>query len=149
MLPMRKLLLISVLFLTGCTPVVNLEAAEGSNDPLCAEVSVRLPQELGNLKQRETNSQATSAWGEPAAVLLRCGLEGVEVSTLPCVTAGDVDWLVDDSNAPSYRFISYARFPAVEVVVDSTKASGVTSLEGLAQAVSQIPATKVCSEVQN
>lgn len=135
--------------LTGCTPVVNLEAAPEANDPLCAEVSVRLPEELGSLTQRETNSQGTSAWGEPAAVLLRCGLEGVEVSTLPCVTAGEVDWLVDDSEAPNYRFISYARFPAVEVIVDSTQASGITTLESLSQAVAKIPATKTCTVASN
>jgi hypothetical protein len=81
--------------------------------------------------------------------LLRCGLEGVEVSTLPCVTAGEVDWLVDDSEAPNYRFISYARYPAVEVIVDSSMASGITTLEGLSQAVAKIPATKACTEVSN
>ncbi len=129
--------------------MVNLSAAEGSNDPACAEVSVRLPDQIGELDQRITNAQATGAWGDPAAVLLRCGLEGVEVSTLPCVTAGDVDWLVDDSEAPSYRFISYARFPAVEVIVDSVNASGITALESLSGAVSQIPATKTCTTVSN
>jgi hypothetical protein len=147
---MRKLLLIPiVMLLTGCTPIVNLGAAEFSNDPACAEVSVRLPDQLGELNKRQTNAQATGAWGDPAAVLLRCGLEGVEVSTLPCVTAGEVDWLVDDSDAPNYRFISYARFPAVEVIVDSKNASGITAVEGLGQAVSQIQATKVCTTVTN
>jgi hypothetical protein len=147
---MRKLFLIPiVLLLAGCAPIVNLGAAEFSNDPACAEVSVRLPDQLGELEKRQTNAQATGAWGDPAAVLLRCGLEGVEVSTLPCVTAGEVDWLVDDSEAPNYRFISYARFPAVEVIVDSKNASGITALEGLGQAVSQIPATKVCTIVTN
>jgi hypothetical protein len=147
---MRKLFLTPiVLLLAGCTPIVNLGAAEFSNDPACAEVSVRLPDQLGELEKRQTNAQATGAWGDPAAVLLRCGLEGVEVSTLPCVTAGEVDWLVDDSDAPNYRFISYARFPAVEVIVDSKNASGITALEGLGQAVSQIPATKVCTTVTN
>ena len=145
---MRKLFIIPVLLLAGCAPVVNLQAAEDSNNPLCAEVSVRVPDTLGELEKRETNSQATAAWGEPTAVLMRCGLEGVEVSTLPCVTAGEVDWLVDDSEAPTYRFISYARFPAVEVIVDSTLASGVSALEGLSQAVSQIPATEACSNIQ-
>ncbi|BDQ00007.1 DUF3515 domain-containing protein [Aquiluna sp. KACHI24] len=145
---MRKLFIIPVLLLAGCAPVVNLQAAEDANNPLCAEVSVRVPDTLGELEKRETNSQATAAWGEPTAVLMRCGLEGVEVSTLPCVTAGEVDWLVDDSEAPTYRFISYARFPAVEVIVDSTLASGVSALEGLSQAVSQIPATKACSNIQ-
>jgi hypothetical protein len=147
---MRKSLLAAIaLLLTGCAPIVNLEAAEYSNDPLCAEVSVRLPAEIGELQKRQTNAQATGAWGDPSSVLLRCGLEGVEVSTLPCVSAGDVDWLVDDSDAPNYRFISYARFPAVEVIVDSENASGITALESLAQAVAQIPATKVCTEITN
>ena len=110
---------------------------------------MRLPDQIGELDKRITNAQATGAWGDPAAVLVRCGLEGVEVSTLPCVTAGDVDWLVDDSEAPSYRFISYARFPAVEVIVDSVNASGITALEALSGAVSQIPATKACTTISN
>ena len=134
-----------LLALTGCAATVNLEPAEGSNDPACAEVMVRLPSQLGGLQERYTNAQATAAWGDPAAVLMRCGLEPVEVSALPCVTAGGIDWLVDDALAPSYRFISYARYPAVEVIVDSDSASGITSLEGLAAAVSQLPATKFCT----
>jgi len=133
--------------LTGCAASVNIEAAAGSNDPLCAEVMVRLPITISDLEQRSTNSQATSAWGKPAAVLIRCGLEPVEISELPCVTAGEIDWLVDDAQAPNYRFISYARNPGVEVIVDSNVASGVTTLEQLAAAVKQIPQTKVCTEI--
>jgi len=135
---------LALLTLSGCAATVNLEPAEDSNNPACAEVMVRLPSQLGGLQERYTNAQATAAWGDPAAVLLRCGLEPVEVSTLPCVTAAGIDWLVDDSLAPSYRFISYARFPAVEVVVDSDNASGITSLEGISGAVAQLPATKSC-----
>ena len=135
---------LALLTLSGCAATVNLEPAEDSNNPGCAEVMVRLPSQLGGLQERYTNAQATAAWGEPTAVLLRCGLEPVEVSTLPCVTAAGIDWLVDDSLAPSYRFISYARFPAVEVVVDSDNASGITSLEGIAGAVAQLPVTKAC-----
>ncbi|PWL20153.1 MAG: DUF3515 domain-containing protein [Candidatus Aquiluna sp. XM-24bin5] len=134
-----------LLALSGCASTVNLEPAEGSNDPACAEVMVRLPSQLGGLEERYTNAQATAAWGDPAAVLLRCGLEPVEVSPLPCVTAGGIDWLVDGALAPSYRFISYARYPAVEVIVDSDNASGITSLEGLSGAVAQLPATKACT----
>jgi hypothetical protein len=60
------------------------------------------------------------------------------------VTAGEVDWLVDDSQAPSYRFITYGRNPATEVIVDSKSVAGVTALETLAEAVENIPATKNC-----
>ena len=135
---------LALLTLGGCATTVNLEPAANSNDPGCAEVMVRLPSQLGGLQERYTNAQATAAWGDPAAVLLRCGLEPVEVSTLPCVSAAGIDWLVDDSLAPSYRFISYARFPAIEVVVDSNNASGISSLESIAGAVAMLPATKAC-----
>lgn len=147
---MRKLLLLVLIpLLAGCAATVNLDPAPLANDPACAEVSVRYPSSIGDLSQRYTNAQATSAWGEPAAVIARCGLEPVEASQLSCVTAGGVDWLVDDSKAPSYRFISFARNPAVEVIVDSEKASGVGALEALANAVSKIPASKICTEITN
>lgn len=146
---MRILLFVFPLLLSGCAATVNLEAADDSNNPACAEVMVRLPQALGEHAQRFTNAQATSAWGDPTAVIIRCGLPPVEVSELPCVSAGEIDWLVDDSAAPSYRFISFATDPAVEVVVDSNRASGVTSLEGVAPAVSFLGQAKKCSELSN
>jgi hypothetical protein len=83
------------------------------------------------------------------SVILRCGLEPVEASTLPCVTAGDSDWLVDESNAPSFRFISFARYPATEIIIDSTKLAGVTVLEQLSSTIGILPATKRCTELEN
>jgi hypothetical protein len=130
--------------LTACTPVINLDAAPDANNPACAEVSVRLPDVVGDQVRRSTNAQATAAWGNPSAVILRCGLPEVSVSKLPCVTAGDVDWLVDDSASPKYRFITFGRSPATEVIVDSTVISGVSALEGVASAVGNIEATKQC-----
>ena len=142
-------MVLSLFLLTGCAATVNLEPAEYANDPSCAEVSVRYPAQISDLDQRYTNAQATTAYGEPAAVLVRCGLEPVFASTLPCVTAADVDWLVDDSDAPNFRFVSFGRSPAVEVIVDSQAASGITTLESLSQAVSRLPATAFCTEVTN
>jgi hypothetical protein len=75
---------------------------------------------------------------------LRCGIEPVEISTLACVTASGVDWLVDESAKPSFRFISFGRDPAIEVIVDSENAVGVNALESLAPAVQSIEATKRC-----
>lgn len=118
-----------------------------ANDPECAEVIVRLPDELALLPERRVNAQSTAAWGEPAAVILRCGLEPVEISPLPCVTAGDVDWLVDDTNAPSFRFITFARSPATEVIIDSTAVAGVTVLEELAGSIGVLEATARCTAI--
>ena len=72
--------------LTGCTSTVSLEPAPDANDPACAEVTVRLPDDLAGQSRRWTDAQATGAWGEPAAVLLTCGVEPPGPTTLPCQT---------------------------------------------------------------
>jgi hypothetical protein len=66
------------------------------------------------------------------------------VSTLPCITAGDVDWIVDESDKPNYTFISFGRTPATAVTIDSTKSSGANVLEDLGQAVQFTKQTKSC-----
>jgi len=135
---------ILVALLTGCSATVNLDAAPLANDPACAEITVRLPDVIGDKEKRSTNAQATGAWGNPSAVILRCGLAPVTISSLPCVTTSDVDWLVDDSQAPSYRFITFGRSPATEVIVDSKAVAGVTALDSVSDAIKNIPATKTC-----
>ena len=132
------------LLLTGCAATVVMPAAPLANDPGCAEVIVRLPSETDSQTKRTTNSQSTAAWGEPVAITLTCGLEPVMVSALPCITAGDVDWIVDDSAKPNYTFISFGRTPATAVTIDSTKSSGANVLEDLGQAVQFTKQTKKC-----
>ncbi len=107
--------------LTGCSPIVALDPAVHANDPACADVIVRLPDTLENLPKRETNAQATGAWGDPAEVLLRCGVTVPTVSDLPCVAVDGFYWLRDDSKKPSYVFTSYGQTPAIAVVIDQTK----------------------------
>ena len=93
---------------------------------------VRLPDTLENLPRRETNAQATGAWGDPAAILLRCGVAVPTASDLPCVeTDKGFQWLRDDSKAPTYVFTSYGRTPAIAVVIDQTKLSPGPTLQDL------------------
>lgn len=133
-----------LLLVTGCSATVVLEPAADANNPACAEVMVRLPSETAGQQKRVTSSQSTAAWGDPVSISLTCGLETVEISTLPCITAGDVDWLVDESAQPTYRFISFGRTPATVITVDSTKVSGATVLEDLGLAVQFTKKTKAC-----
>ena len=132
------------LSLSACSPTVSLEPAADANNPGCADVIVRLPDAVDGQESRTTNAQSTAAWGNPATVILRCGIEPVEISTLPCVTANGVDWIIDESAKPSFRFISFGRTPALEVIVDSENAVGVNVLDSLAQAVKSIEPTKNC-----
>ncbi len=140
-------LLVAVLagtMLTACAPAVSLNAADDANNPGCAEVMVRLPDKVDLQARRNTDAQSTAAWGEPASVLLRCGIKPIDVSVWPCVTVQDVDWLVDDSKAPSYRFVTFARTPTTEVIVDSKTVSGASVLDELASATAHGKVSRRC-----
>lgn len=134
-----------VVALSGCAPIVHLEQAAAANDPVCAEVIVRLPASLGEQPRVWTDAQATAAWGSPSAVLLRCGLEPPAPTTQQCVSLGGADWIVDESDSPNLRLTTYGREPAVQVSVDTTTISADSVLESLAGAVMQIPATRACT----
>ncbi|HAQ60217.1 MAG TPA: DUF3515 domain-containing protein, partial [Microbacterium sp.] len=58
--------LVAAAGLSGCTSAVSMQPARDANDPLCAEVSVRLPASIDNQERRQTDAQATGAWGDPA-----------------------------------------------------------------------------------
>ena len=121
--------------LSACAPTVRLEAAEAANDPECANMMVRFPETLAQLPRRSVNAQSTAAWGDPVAVIVRCGLALPDPSVLPCVTVDGVDWLIDESGRPSYVFRSYGLDPSTEVIVDSSVVSGTEVLRELAYPV--------------
>ena len=133
-----------VLTLAGCAGTVALQPADDANDPGCAEVMVRLPDAIAGAERRTTNAQSTAAWGDPATVILRCGLVSPEASSLPCFSVNGIDWLRDDSQAPTYRFITFGRSPATEVLIDSTAASGTDAIDALGTSVGAVPATSQC-----
>jgi hypothetical protein len=134
-----------VLLLAGCAPTVALEPADDAINPICAEVSVRLPETVAELPSRETNAQATGAWGEPVSVILRCGVPSpAPTAELPCQTVDGIDWLIDDADAPNYVFTTYGRTPAVEVIVNYDVVSGNAALTDLAPAVGRLPVEGAC-----
>jgi hypothetical protein len=130
--------------LAGCAAAVPMEAGPDAVNPACADVIVHLPETVADQPSRETDAQATGAWGEPSAVLLTCGVEVPGPTTLPCLNINGVDWIEDDSEAPRYRYTTYGRDPATEVYIDSELVSGSTTMVDLADAVSYVPATSQC-----
>lgn len=125
--------------LAGCASTVHLDAAPESNDAACAEVTVRLPGELDGQPRRWTDAQATGAWGDPAAVLLSCGLEPPGPTTLPCQSVNGVDWVIDDAEAPRYRVTTFGRMPAVELYLDTEVVSSAEVLDALSGIVGLLP----------
>lgn len=136
--------MLCAVLLTGCAAAVPLEPAADATNPGCAAVVVHLPTAVADQPERETNAQATGAWGEPAAVLLHCGVTVPGPTTLPCLNVNGIDWIEDDADAPRYRYTTYGRDPAIEIVIDSEKVSGSTALVDLANAVSEVPAISQC-----
>jgi hypothetical protein len=134
----------AVLALSGCVGTVPMDPAPDANNPTCASVTVRLPDTVADLSKRETSAQATGAWGEPAAVLLTCGVAAPGPTTMPCITINDVDWIEDDSRKPLYVYTTFGREPAVQVAIDSTAVSGSTALVDVSSAVATLPVTSQC-----
>jgi hypothetical protein len=128
--------------LVGCSQAVPMQPAAGANDPACAQVTVHLPEVVDDGQgRRETDAQATGAWGSPTSVLLHCGIETPAVSDLPCYDIQGVDWLVDQDpdDAETSILTTYGREPGVQVIVDTTKANGGNVLRDLADAVGYLP----------
>jgi uncharacterized protein YceK len=140
---MRRLLPLAavvVLLLSGCAPIVALDRADDGINPACASVVVHLPDTVNGLAKRETNAQGTGAWGTPTSVILRCGVPVPgPTAALPCVTAGGVDWLLDEKDAPNYVYTTYGHDPAIEVIVDQNAATPGLALKDLASSVSYSP----------
>ncbi|MDQ1609185.1 MAG: hypothetical protein QOE16_1917 [Microbacteriaceae bacterium] len=136
-----------VVSLSGCAPTVSLDPAPNANSVGCAQISVRLPDTVAGQGARETDAQATGAWGTPATVLLRCGVPPLGPTTQPCVTVNGVDWVLEgDPAASTIRYITFGRNPATEVIINHG-AGGVSDasvLPDLASAISVIPQTSKC-----
>lgn len=150
---LRRLALVagafSLLTLTACSSTVALEPAKDANNPLCAEVTVRLPDAVAGEDRRWTDAQATGAYGDPASVFVSCGVTVPgPTSELQCITLEGIDWLVDESQAPMMRMTTYGRNPAVQVFVDTevVSANHALSNAGIVSGVRMIPATSACTE---
>jgi hypothetical protein len=124
--------------LTGCTNAVSMSAAPSANAAACAAVQVRLPATVDSkFDLRNTNAQATAAWGDPEVAIYHCGVAVPTVSDLPCFSQGGVDWIRDD-RGDQVVYTTFGRSPAAQVVVDSTKTTS-SVVQELSDAVSSLP----------
>lgn len=138
--------------LAACSTTVDMDAADDANDPLCAELTTRLPGSLADQPRHWTDAQATAAWGEPSNVLLTCGVTPPGPTTLRCWNVAGVDWIIDESDAPTFRVTTYGRTPAVELYLDTSAdadGQGVSSrdvLDALSPLISSFPVDGECVE---
>ncbi len=138
--------LAGLLVLSGCSPIANVQPADDAGNPLCAEMMVVLPPEISEQQKRQTNSQATAVWGDPAQLVLRCGVTPPPPSTDPCVSVNGVDWLAKEGEE-SWTLTTYGRTPATELVFDPNVIPSSTVLATLSSAASKIPSQRSCTTV--
>ena len=139
------------LALTGCSPVVDVSAAQDAANPACAPMMVALPDAIGDAGLRKTNSQATAAWGDPSQVILRCGVNVPGPTTDRCVSVNGIDWVIKEGD-PIYTLTTFGREPATEILMNPDTISSATVLADLSAASAKIPATGNCvgqEELQN
>ena len=133
----------TALALTSCSPVVDVTPAKDAANAACAPKMLALPDAIGDAKLRKTNAQATAAWGDPSAVILRCGVNVPGPTTDRCVSVNGVDWVIKEGN-PVWTLTTYGREPATEILMDPDKISSATVLADLSNAAQKIPATRNC-----
>ena len=131
------------LALTSCSPVVDVTPAKDAANAACAPMMLALPDAIGDAKLRKTNAQATAAWGDPSAVILRCGVNVPGPTTDRCVSVNGVDWVIKEGN-PVWTLTTFGREPATEILMDPDKISSATVLADLSNAAQKIPATRNC-----
>jgi Protein of unknown function (DUF3515) len=141
------LAMVAVGVLTGCTPTVALTPAASATSAKCASVVVLLPDTVSTLAKRDTDAQGTGAWGEPADILLHCGVPVPGPNSLECVTVDGIDWLRKVEPHEVTTFTTFGRNPAVSVTINSknVKADGNQALNDLAIAVAEIRPTHHCT----
>ncbi|MBO3083910.1 DUF3515 domain-containing protein [Cellulomonas sp. zg-ZUI188] len=152
----RRLQLITpvagLLALGGCAAAVPAQVAPHATDPVCASVVLAAPESLGEgLPRRDTNAQATTAWGDTSApVVLRCGVEPPGPTTERCEsveTPGGVrvDWIVVEGD-DGWTFTTYGREPAVELHVPAQVAAerSTAFVDQLGSAVSLTEQLRSC-----
>lgn len=105
-----------LLVLAGCTSAVEVRPFDGSDSPACQRVADAWPATVGELQPREVavQSRGVAAWGDPA-VIARCGADPPGPTTEQCLDVAGVDWIAEELS-DGWRFTSYGRDPAVEVL---------------------------------
>lgn len=153
---------LSTAVLTACgAGAVNLQPAPDAANPTCAYAMVAMPKTVSGLSQRETTAQATTAWGDPSAVILKCGVElGDAPVSDTCVSVNEVDWIVkpaDEQLAAAHEQTAtgtwvaetFGRSPAVQVTFDADRVSSSTVLAEISSAVAQIPQEVACTNLDD
>lgn len=107
-----------VLLVAGCgSGDVRVKVADQASNPLCGKAARSWPTTVADQAVRATtaDSPTVRAWGDPA-IIARCGVTSPGPTSDPCITVSGIDW-VGHQLSDGYRFVSFGRSPAIEILV--------------------------------
>jgi hypothetical protein len=125
--------------LGACGSAVEVTPPGQAGSPLCHKVGARWPDTVAGEEpvQTSSDSPAVHAWGDPA-IIARCGVTSPGPTTEQCFTVSGVDW-VGQELSDGYKFVTYGRAPAVEVLVPRDYAPEPLVLGAFTRAAKAIP----------
>ncbi|MCB4207303.1 DUF3515 family protein [Arthrobacter sp. UM1] len=141
--------LASAFLLSGCSAAVVTSPAPKAADPACANAMLKTPDTVAGGSRRTTTSQGTTAYGDPARVVVSCGAETPAPTTDKCLSVDGIDWVVKEARntgTPSHTWTAttYGREPAMQVVMDADKVPSSDVLPGLSTAAGELPQKRRC-----
>ncbi len=136
--------------LSGCSSTVATTAAPQAADPVCATALLRTPDDISGNKRRATTSQGTTAYGDPASIMVTCGVTAPAPTTDKCLSVNSVDWVVTEQRKPgatpshTWTATTYGTEPTLQVVLDADKIPSSDVLPSLGPAAQALAKKRSC-----
>lgn len=116
---------ITLLGLTACSvPPVEAKPPALAASAECVDAAKKWPSTVAGLNPYPvtTPSDSVRAWGKrPSdAIIARCGVSSPGPTTDACIDVNGTDWVQTKLGKDGYRYVTYGRTPAIEVLVPSS-----------------------------
>ena len=136
----------TLLLPSGCArPPIEAKPPAYASDRGCEDAARSWPKDVAGLSPYPvtTPSNAVRAWGKRPehSIIARCGVASPGPTQDACIDVNGVDWVQSPLGKDAYRYVTYGRTPALEVLVPSdlggTPATYLPPFTKAAQAVPQ------------
>lgn len=95
-----------------------MTAAPHASEGACATAVGKLPATVLGKARGSSSATGTAVYGDPA-IVVRCGVDPLGPTQLPCLTVNEVDWVIDDRSDPLV-FTTFGRSPALQVRIPAS-----------------------------
>jgi hypothetical protein len=111
---------------------------------------LRTPDTISGGSRRATTSQGTTAYGDPASIVVTCGVAAPGPTTDKCVSVNGVDWVVKETSTPNatpartWTATTFGTEPTLQVVLDADRIPSSDVLPVLDSAAKSLAKKRSC-----